>query len=88
MDPAGSAAAESLPQQVKQVRDGLFALLREAAPHAADWVERARRQRPRTPTVVVVGETTGQERWSTRWWGNRPVACALPPPRYVRFEHA
>lgn len=92
MDPAGSAAAESLPQQVKQVRDGLFALLREAAPHAADWVERARRQRPRTPTVVVVGETDrGKSALVNALVGEpglSPVHAAAATAVHVRFEHA
>lgn len=46
-----------LPQLARQTREKLTALLAEADPDAAAWVEQVRSARPETPTVVVVGET-------------------------------
>jgi hypothetical protein len=47
----------TLPQQVRQARQQLLALVREADPAAADGVEKVIAGRPAAPTVVVVGET-------------------------------
>lgn len=42
---------------VAQTRETLTALLADADPAAASWVEQVRTARPTAPTVVVVGET-------------------------------
>jgi hypothetical protein len=47
----------TLPRSVRQVREQLLTLLRDADPAAADGVVAAVAARPAAPTVVVVGET-------------------------------
>jgi hypothetical protein len=47
----------TLPRSVRQARQQLLALVREADPAAADAVDAAIAARPPAPTVVVVGET-------------------------------
>lgn len=47
----------ALPQLARQTRERLTALLAQADPEGAAWVEQVRTARPATPTVVVVGET-------------------------------
>ncbi|MFN2496801.1 MAG: dynamin family protein [Pseudonocardiaceae bacterium] len=56
-DSVDSLAGDSLPVLVRQCREKFTALLAEADPAAAAWVEEVRTARPATPTVVVVGET-------------------------------
>lgn len=48
---------QALPQLVRQTRQRLSALLAEADPQAARWVDDVGGQRAGLPTVVVVGET-------------------------------
>lgn len=50
-------AVAPLPQVVRQTRERLTTLLNSVDPEAGAWVEKVRAARPRTPTVVVVGET-------------------------------
>jgi hypothetical protein len=52
-----TASAVPLPLRVRHTRDRLVGLLRELDPQARDWVEEVSRSRPRTPSVVVVGDT-------------------------------
>jgi predicted GTPase len=52
-----TAPSLPLPQAVRQVRERMTALLADADPDAAAWIEQIRAARPQTPTVVVVGET-------------------------------
>jgi Dynamin family len=52
-----TAGKPQLPQEVREARKRLTALLRAADPDAAAWVERVGATRPDVPTVVVVGET-------------------------------
>lgn len=52
-----TGAAAGLPHLVRRTRERLVALLAEADPDAAVWVEAVRTARPGTPAVVVVGET-------------------------------
>lgn len=47
----------ALPQLARRTRERLTALLAQADPEGAAWVEEIRTARPDTPTVVVVGET-------------------------------
>jgi hypothetical protein len=47
----------TLPQLARLTRERLTALLAQADPEGAAWVEEIRTARPDTPTVVVVGET-------------------------------
>lgn len=86
-----AAAATALPQQVKQTRDKLFALLREADPKAAEWVEQVRLSRPKTPSVVVVGETNrGKSSLVNAFLdspGVSPVDAAVATTTYLRFQH-
>ncbi|GAA4865918.1 dynamin family protein [Saccharopolyspora cebuensis] len=81
----------ALPQQVKQTRDQLLALLREADPRAADWVASVRRNRPATPSVVVVGETNrGKSSLVNALVGQpglSPVDADVATTTYLRFEH-
>ncbi|MBK0865211.1 dynamin family protein [Saccharopolyspora sp. HNM0986] len=85
------AAATALPQQVKQTRDKLFALLRQAAPDAAEWAEEVRRSRPDVPSVVVVGETNrGKSSLVNALLGHpdlSPVDAAVATSTYLEFRH-
>ncbi|MGP4016634.1 dynamin family protein [Saccharopolyspora sp. 5N708] len=88
---APAAVAAALPQQVKQTRDKLLALLREADPSAAEWVEQVRRSRPGTPSVVVVGETNrGKSSLVNALLGHpglSPVDASVATATYLQFEH-
>ncbi|GAA4611037.1 dynamin family protein [Saccharopolyspora hordei] len=83
--------AAALPQQVKRTRDKLVGLLREVDPEAAEWVEEVRRNRPATPSVVVVGETNrGKSSLVNAMLeqpGLSPVDAAVATATYLRFEH-
>jgi len=91
--PASGApvAATALPQQVKQTRDRLYALLREAAPDSAEWVDQVRRARPAVPSVVVVGETNrGKSSLVNALIGHpglSPVDAAVATAAYLEFRH-
>ncbi|WP_017977110.1 dynamin family protein [Actinopolyspora halophila] len=84
-------AAAQLPTQVKQTRESLSALLREVDPEAAEWVERIRADRPRTPSVVVVGETNrGKSSLVNALLGERglsPVDAGATTSTYLWFQH-
>lgn len=88
---AGVVTATPLPRMVKQVRDELSALVREVDPKAAEWVEQIRRSRPKTPSVVVVGETDrGKSSLVNALIGSTglsPVDAAVATSSYLRFEH-
>ncbi|GAA4854808.1 dynamin family protein [Saccharopolyspora rosea] len=87
---SGIAVAAGLPQQVKQTRDKLLALLREADSAAAEWVDQVRRSRPKTPGVVVVGETNrGKSSLVNALLGQpglSPVDADVATATYLRFE--
>ncbi|MBB5154390.1 dynamin family protein [Saccharopolyspora phatthalungensis] len=87
----GVAVAAALPQQVKQTREKLHALLREADPAAAEWVEQVRRSRPKTPSVVVVGETNrGKSSLVNALLGHpglSPVDADVATATYLEFGH-
>ncbi|MFC7342612.1 dynamin family protein [Saccharopolyspora griseoalba] len=88
---ASGVAAAALPQQVKQTRDKLLGLLREADPEAAEWAEQVRRNRPVTPSVVVLGETNrGKSSLVNALLGQpglSPVDAEVATATYLRFEH-
>ncbi len=81
-----------LPQLVKQTRDRLSALVREADPAAGDWVEQVRGARPKVPSVVVVGETNrGKSSLVNallRRPGLSPVDASVATASYLLFQHA
>ncbi|MFB9565875.1 dynamin family protein [Saccharopolyspora hordei] len=91
MTAPGVGVAAALPQQVKRTRDKLVGLLREVDPEAAEWVEEVRRNRPATPSVVVVGETNrGKSSLVNAMLeqpGLSPVDAAVATATYLRFEH-
>jgi hypothetical protein len=82
----------SLPDQVKNAREQLLALLRDADPQAAKWVEDIRRTRPKKPSVVVVGETNrGKSSLVNALLatpGLSPVDADVATATYLVFEHA
>ncbi|NYH78897.1 hypothetical protein FHR84_002222 [Actinopolyspora biskrensis] len=88
---ADVAAAAQLPTQVKQTRESLSALLREVDPEAAEWVERIRADRPRTPSAVVVGETNrGKSSLVNALLGEQglsPVNAGATTSTYLWFQH-
>ncbi|WP_190819999.1 dynamin family protein [Saccharopolyspora pogona] len=87
----GVAVAATLPQQVKQAREKLHAVLREADTSAAEWVEQVRRGRPKTPSVVVVGETNrGKSSLVNALLGHpglSPVDADVATATYLQFTH-
>ncbi|MGW1682901.1 dynamin family protein [Saccharopolyspora sp. NPDC002376] len=91
MTAPGVAVAAALPQQVKQTREKLTTLLREVDPDAAEWVEKVRRSRPKTPSVVVVGETNrGKSSLVNAMLahpGLSPVDADVATATYLQFEH-
>lgn len=86
------AAATPLPTLVKQTRDSLLGLLREADPARAEWVEQVRRDRPRRPGVVVVGETNRGKSSLVNALLDRPglspVDADAATATYLVFQHA
>ncbi|GAB3578405.1 dynamin family protein [Amycolatopsis endophytica] len=82
----------SLPNQVRQARESLLALLRECDPKAAAWVEQVRRARPKKPQVVVVGETNrGKSSLVNALLatpGLSPVDADVATAGYLVFDHA
>jgi len=82
----------SLPNQVKQAREALLALLRDNDPKAAAWVEQVRRSRPKKPQVVVVGETNrGKSSLVNALLatpGLSPVDADVATAGYLVFDHA
>lgn len=89
---AAAPAATSLPKQVAQAREKLLALLREADPDAARWVEEIRERRKRQPSVVVVGETNrGKSSLVNALLGQpglSPVDADVATATYLVFGHA
>ncbi|MEC3982162.1 dynamin family protein [Amycolatopsis sp. H20-H5] len=87
--PVGSP---SLPAQVKNAREQLLTLVREADPQAARWVEDIRKARPGKPSVVVVGETNrGKSSLVNALLsmpGLSPVDADVATATYLVFEHA
>ncbi|QGK71839.1 dynamin [Allosaccharopolyspora coralli] len=86
------AAGTPLPALVKQTRDSLLGLVREADPARADRVEQVRLDRPRRPGVVVVGETNRGKSSLVNALLDRPglspVDADVATATYLVFEHA
>ena len=84
--------APTLPAQVQAAREQLTAVVREADPQAAKWVEEVRRARPKKPSVVVVGETNrGKSSLVNALLaspGLSPVDADVATATYLVFEHA
>nr|WP_158879544.1 dynamin family protein [Amycolatopsis anabasis] len=92
MSAPSSVRGLGLPAQVKQAREALLALLRDADPRAAAWVEDIRRTRPKLPSVVVVGETNrGKSSLVNALLatpGLSPVDADVATATYLAFAHA
>jgi len=86
------SAAANLPAVVKSTREQLLAVVREADPQAAKWVEDIRKTRPKKPSVVVVGETNrGKSSLVNALLsmpGLSPVDADVATATYLVFEHA
>ncbi|WET79582.1 dynamin family protein [Amycolatopsis sp. QT-25] len=86
------SAAANLPAVVKSTREQLLAVVREADPQAAKWVEDIRKARPKKPSVVVVGETNrGKSSLVNALLsmpGLSPVDADVATATYLVFEHA
>jgi hypothetical protein len=82
----------SLPKQVAQARDKLLALLKDAEPESAAWVEEIRALRRKKPSVVVVGETNrGKSSLINAMIdtpGLSPVDAEVATATYLIFGHA
>ncbi|CRK60614.1 FIG033897: hypothetical protein [Alloactinosynnema sp. L-07] len=82
----------TLPQQVAQAREKLIALLKEAEPDAAQWVEEIRSKRRKKPSVVVVGETNRGKSSLVNALidtpGLSPVDADVATATYLVFGHA
>lgn len=82
----------SLPAQVKNAREQLLTVLRDADPDAAKWVDDVRRARPKKPSVVVVGETNrGKSSLVNALLatpGLSPVDADVATATYLVFSHA
>lgn len=94
--PGGNLSAPaqqlSLPKQVAQAREKLLALVREADPDAAKWVEEIRARRRGKPSAVVVGETNrGKSSLVNALLGQpglSPVDADVATATYLVFGHA
>lgn len=84
--------APTLPAQVQSAREQLTAVVREADPQAAKWVDEVRRARPKKPSVVVVGETNrGKSSLVNALLatpGLSPVDADVATATYLVFEHS
>jgi Dynamin family len=84
--------ASTLPRSVREARQQLLTVLREADPAAADGVAAAIAARPATPTVVVVGETKrGKSSLVNALLacpGLSPVDADVATAAYLVFGHA
>ncbi|SDI59074.1 Dynamin family protein [Actinokineospora alba] len=82
----------SLPKQVALAREKLLALLREAEPESAQWVEEIRSRRKKKPSVVVVGETNRGKSSLVNALietpGLSPVDADVATATYLIFGHA
>ncbi|PXY38469.1 dynamin family protein [Prauserella flavalba] len=89
---ARSLGKPTLPAQVKQAREQLLTLLRDADPQAAKWVEEQRKARSKKPSVVVVGETNrGKSSLVNALLatpGLSPVDADVATSTYLAFEYA
>ncbi|PXY34726.1 dynamin [Prauserella sp. PE36] len=89
---APSLGKPTLPAQVKQAREQLLTLLREADPQAAKWVEEQRKARSKKPSVVVVGETNrGKSSLVNALLatpGLSPVDADVATSTYLAFEYS
>ncbi|MBK1784653.1 dynamin family protein [Prauserella cavernicola] len=87
-----SPGKPTLPAQVKQAREQLLALLRDADPQAAKWVEDQRRARSQKPSVVVVGETNRGKSSLVNallaTQGLSPVDADVATSTYLSFEYS
>ena len=81
----------TLPQLARLTRERLTALLAQADPEGAAWVEEIRTARPDTPTVVVVGETNrGKSSLVNALLatpGLSPVDADVATARYLVMRH-
>ena len=81
----------TLPQLARLTRERLTALLAQADPEGAAWVEEIRTARPDTPTVVVVGETNrGKSSLVNALLatpGLSPVDAGVATARYLVMRH-
>lgn len=81
----------ALPQLARRTRERLTALLAQADPEGAAWVEEIRTARPEVPTVVVVGETNrGKSSLVNALLatpGLSPVAADVATARYLVMRH-
>jgi hypothetical protein len=82
----------SLPKQVAQVREKLLALIKDANPDSARWVEEIRAKRKKNPSVVVVGETNrGKSSLVNALLGQpglSPVDAEVATATYLVFGHS
>lgn len=82
----------SLPKQVAQTRETLLALLKNADPDAAQWVQEIREKRKRKPSIVVVGETNRGKSSLVNALiqqpGLSPVDADVATATYLVFGHA
>jgi predicted GTPase len=86
------AQTPSLPKQVAAARETLLALIRDADPESARWVEEIRARRRGNPSVVVVGETNrGKSSLVNALLGRpglSPVDAEVATATYLVFGHA
>jgi hypothetical protein len=92
MTAPAAATQPSLPKQVAAAREKLLALIRDADPESARWVEEIRARRRKTPSVVVVGETNrGKSSLVNALLGQpglSPVDAEVATATYLVFGHA
>ncbi|HEV2779048.1 MAG TPA: dynamin family protein [Actinophytocola sp.] len=92
MSAPAATTQPSLPKQVRQARERLLALIKEAEPETARWVEEIRARRKKNPSVVVVGETNrGKSSLVNALLGRpglSPVDAEVATATYLVFGHA